>query len=183
MTHSAHSLAIAAAHLPELPSAFVDSKSFRSGMARLAAGVNIITSTGPNGRCGFTASAVCSVTDDPPTLLVCTNRGSQSYDTIKASGILCVNAIAARHEELSMRFAGANGIKDMAARFAGAEWTTLVTGAPALADANVSFDCRVVRNVEVGTHDTFFCEVVAIREAGSPEGMVYFGRKFHRVTI
>jgi flavin reductase len=176
------SLAIAAAAQTELP-ALVDGKAFRSGMARLAAGVNIITSTGPNGWCGFTASAVCSVTDDPPTLLVCTNRGSQSYDTIKASGVLCVNTISGRHEELSLRFAGANGTKDMTARFAGAEWTAMVTGAPALADANVSFDCRVVRNIEVGTHDAFFCEVVAIREAHSFEGMVYFGRKFHRVTI
>ena len=177
------SLAISAAPSTEVAAARVDSRSFRSGMARLAAGVNIVTSTGPGGWCGFTASAVCSVTDDPPTLLVCANRGSQSYDTIRASGILCVNAIAGQHEELSMRFAGANGIKDMAARFAGAEWTTMVTGAPALADANVSFDCRVVRNVEIGTHDTFFCEVLAVREARSLDGMVYFGRKFHRVIV
>jgi flavin reductase len=177
------SLAISAVPQPELPTALVDSRSFRSGMARLAAGVNIITSTGPKGWCGFTASAVCSVTDDPPTLLVCANRGSQSYDTIKASGFLCVNTVSGGHEELSMRFAGANGLKDMRARFAGADWTTLVTGAPALSDASVTFDCRVVHNVEVGTHDAFFCEVLAIREGGRSDGIVYFGRQFHRVMV
>ena len=174
------SLAIAAAPQADL-AAPVDSKSFRSGMARLAAGVNIITSAGPSGWCGFTASAVCSVTDDPPTLLVCMNRGIQSYTVIKASGVLCVNTVSGLHEELSMRFAGANGTKDMDARFAGADWTTLVTGAPALSDANASFDCRVVRSVEIGTHDALFCEVVAIREAPNSQGLVYYGRKFHRV--
>ena len=163
--------------------ALVDAKSFRSGMARLAAGVNIITSAGPEGWCGFTASAVCSVTDDPPTLLVCANRGSQSYETIKARSILCVNAVSGGQEELSMRFAGANGLKDMKTRFAGADWTTLITGAPALRDAVVAFDCRVVHNVEVGTHDAFFCKVVAIREGRGCEGIVYFGRKFHRVMV
>jgi flavin reductase len=177
------SLAIAAAAPSDLDVAAVDSKCFRSGMARLAAGVNIITSAGPGGWCGFTASAVCSVTDDPPTLLVCMNRGSQSYAVIKASGVLCVNTVSGPHEELSMRFAGANGTKDMNARFAGADWTTLVTGAPSLSDANVSFDCRVIRSVEIGTHDALFCEVVAVREGPGAEALVYFGRKFHRVMV
>lgn len=174
---------IQAALEPDLPDALIDSKTYRSGMARLAAGVNIITSVGKSGRCGFTASAVCSVTDDPPTLLVCINRGSQSYETIKASRVLCVNTVSSPHEELSMRFAGANGVKDMDARFAGAEWAMLVTGAPALSDAVVSFDCRVARMVGIGSHDALFCEVVAIREAKSCEGLVYFGRKFHRLMI
>ncbi|WP_342362063.1 flavin reductase [Terrarubrum flagellatum] len=175
-------LAIAAAPEFDIPASSVDSKAFRSGMARLAAGVNIITSAGPAGPCGFTASAVCSVTDDPPTLLVCMNRSSQSYAVIKESGVLCVNTVSGLHEELSMRFAGANGVKDMDARFTGADWITLVTGAPCLADANVAFDCRVVRSIEIGTHDALFCEVVAVREAENSEGLVYFGRKFHRVV-
>jgi len=177
------SLAIAAAPQTHLDVAPVDGKSFRSGMARLAAGVNIITSAGASGWCGFTASAVCSVTDDPPTLLVCMNRGIQSYEVIKASGVLCVNTVSGPHEELSMRFAGANGTKDMVARFSGADWTTLITGAPSLSDANVSFDCRVVHSVEIGTHDALFCEVVAVREGPGSEGLVYFGRKFHRVMV
>ncbi|MGO4112480.1 flavin reductase [Rhizobium ruizarguesonis] len=166
----------------EMPGVLVDRQLFRSGMARLAAGVNIITSAGANGRCGFTASAVCSVTDDPPTLMVCINRGSQSYEAIKANGILCVNTVAGAHEELSMRFAGANGVKDMETRFAGGEWQELVTGAPSLAGAVVSFDCRLSHQVAVGTHDVLFCEVVAVHTSEDVEGLVYFGRKFHRLS-
>jgi flavin reductase (NADH) len=52
---------------------------FREAMARLPAAVNIITTAGPHGRCGVTASAVCSVTDTPPTMLACINRSSAAH--------------------------------------------------------------------------------------------------------
>ncbi len=54
-------------------------KAFRQAMAHLGAAVNVITTAGPHGRCGITASAVCSVTDTPPTLLVCLNRSSAMH--------------------------------------------------------------------------------------------------------
>ena len=56
----------------------VDQQTFRDAMSCMGAAVNIITTDGPAGRAGFTASAVCSVTDTPPTLLVCLNRGRPS---------------------------------------------------------------------------------------------------------
>lgn len=157
----------------------MDRQSFRNGMARLASAVNIITSVGDEGRCGFTASAVCSVTDTPPTLLVCINKSSQSYGAITKSRILCVNTATSTHKELSMLFSGST--KNMETRFAGGTWTTLLTGAPVLVDAAVAFDCRITSVTEVGTHDVLFCEVLAIHENSEPEGLVYFGRKFHRV--
>jgi flavin reductase len=74
---------------------------YRNAMARLGAAVNIITTDGPAGRAGFTASAVCSVTDEPPTLLVCLNRSASVYPAFKANGVLCVNVLAAGHQSLS----------------------------------------------------------------------------------
>ena len=56
----------------------VHRQAYREAMARFGAAVSVVTTDGPAGRYGFTASAVCSVTDDPPTLLVCMNRGSKS---------------------------------------------------------------------------------------------------------
>lgn len=160
----------------------VDLRSFRDGMARLAAAVNIVTSVGPEGWCGFTASAVSSVTDSPPTLLVCINKTSQSYLTIRKSGVLCVNCVASGHKDLSILFSGMSGVKDMAVRFSGAKWSSLTTGAPVLDNAVVSFDCCVVRDVEIGTHGVFFCQVVAVREGENVEGLVYFDRRYHRVA-
>ncbi|MBS7540317.1 flavin reductase [Ancylobacter lacus] len=171
----------AAALAGEPLSAAVSRELYRSGMAKLPAAVNIITSLGEAGRCGFTASAVCSVTDSPPTLLVCVNRTNQSHKAIAASRVLCVNTLAGpHHEALSMAFAG--GVKNMDERFAAGDWTTLVTGAPVLAEATVAFDCRVTHMAEVGTHDVVFCEVLGIHEGGAAEGLVYFGRRFHHLA-
>jgi flavin reductase len=160
----------------------VDRQAYKEGMSYLAAAVNVITSDGAGGRCGFTASAVCSVTDSPPTLLVCLNKTSQSSEAVKLNGVLCVNTVGSAHEALSMRFAGFDGTKDMDARFEGAEWSTLVSGAPVLAGATVAFDCRIVEIIEMGSHDVLFCEVLEIERSEKSEGLVYFGRTFHTVA-
>ncbi|MBS9476542.1 flavin reductase [Ancylobacter radicis] len=163
-----------------LPAA-VSRELYREGMAKLPAAVNIVTSLDEAGQCGFTASAVCSVTDSPPTLLVCVNRANQSHRAIATSRVLCVNTLAGpHHEALGMAFAG--GVKTMSERFAGAHWMTLVTGAPVLMEASVAFDCRVTDLATVGTHDVAFCEVLGLHQGGTSEGLVYFGRRFHHLT-
>ncbi len=158
----------------------VDQDVYREAMARLGAAVCVITSAGPGGRCGFTASAVCSVTDDPPTLLVCMNRGSQSNENFKLNRVLCVNTLAAGQQALSPMFAGLTE-HDMHGRFAAAAWGELETGSPVLADAVVSFDCRIAQIAEVGTHSVFFCEVVAIEFGPVDDALIYFGRSYHRI--
>jgi flavin reductase len=149
-------------------------------MARLGAAVNVITTDGPGGRRGFTASSVCSVTDDPPTLLVCLNRNSDSNAALKANRVLCVNTLAAAQQHLSPIFAGMTE-HDVDGRFAAALWMTLATGAPVLQEAVVSFDCRISQVTEVGTHSVFFCEVEAIQHGAVHEGLIYFGRGYHPV--
>ena len=151
-------------------------------MARLGAAVSVITTAGPDGPCGLTASAVCSVTDNPPTLLLCINRETELNETFKSSGVLCVNTLAASQEALSPLFAGFTDVPQ-AQRFEAAEWTTLSTGAPVLTGAVVSFDCRVAQATEVGTHTVFFCEVEAIQASGAHEGLIYFGRSYHRIIV
>src|ERR1700686_3887980 len=151
-------------------------------MARLGAAVNIITTDGPAGLRGFTASAVCSVTDDPPTLLLCLNRTSDSNAALKENGVLCVNTLSPAQAHLSPIFAGMTE-HDLPTRFAMASWTKLVTGAPVLEQAVVSFDCRIVQVTEVGTHSLFFCEVDAIAHGPVHEGLTYFARGYHPVRL
>ena len=79
---------------------------YREGMARLGAAVNLVTTEGPGGRAGFTASAVCSVSDQPPTLLVCLNRSASVYATFMRNRVLCVNTLSHDQETLSQRFGG-----------------------------------------------------------------------------
>ena len=159
----------------------VEKQAYREGMARLGAAVNVITTDGPGGRAGFTASAVCSVTDTPPTLLVCANRSNDSYPAMKQNAVLCVNTLAGAHEELSPVFAGLTD-HTMAARFEGATWHTMTTGAPVLDGALVAFDCRIAQIVEVGTHDVFICEVDAVEVGEVHEGLIYYARGYHRIV-
>jgi flavin reductase len=160
----------------------IDKHSYRDAMARLGAAVNIITTDGPGGLRGFTASAVCSVTDDPPTLLLCLNRTSDSNAVLKENGVLCVNTLSPAQAHLSPIFAGMTE-HDLPARFAMASWTKLVTGAPVLEQAVVSFDCRIVQVTEVGTHSVFFCEIDAIAHGPVHEGLIYFARGYHPVRL
>ncbi len=112
----------------------IDPPVFRDAMARLGAAVSVVTTDGPGGLAGMTASAVCSVTDTPPTLLVCINRASPSCDVFASNGVLCVNALASGQRAISDRFAGRTGLAS-ANRFDDTEWGRLVTGAPLLAGA------------------------------------------------
>jgi len=147
-------------------------------MARVGAAVHVVTTDGEAGRQGFTASAVTSVTDDPPTLLVCQNRTSSSHAAFRRNGVLCVNTLSAAQQDLSPVFAGMTDV-DMAGRFAAGRWSTLATGAPVLQGALVSFDCRISQIVEVGTHNVLFCEVVDVAVGEAGEALIYYGRDYH----
>lgn len=153
-----------------------DKQTFRDAMACVGAAVNIITTDGPAGMAGFTASAVCSVTDSPPTLLVCLNRGASVWPTFSENRTLCVNTLSAGQEPLSNLFGGKTPMDE---RFAAARWQTGDTGCPRLEDALASFDCRISRVVSVGTHDILFCDIVSIIRHPSPQGLVWFDRGYH----
>jgi len=157
----------------------VDGRDYRNAMAHLGAAVSIVTTDGPAGRAGFTASAVCSVTDNPPTLLVCINRASSAYASVIENGVVCINALSARHQELSRLFGGRIPVEE---RFSAAAWSTLETGSPVLVDGAVAFDCRIADRTNVGTHDVLFCRVVALQSAEHADSLIYFDRSYHVVT-
>ncbi|AKM32969.1 hypothetical protein AB870_17915 [Pandoraea faecigallinarum] len=167
--------------MSEVDKRTVDKAIFREAMAGLGAAVNVITTDGPGGLAGCTASAVCAVTDEPPTLLVCINRASRNNAVMRENARLCVNVLCADQRDIAMRFA----TKDLAieTRFASGDWDVLETGAPALRGAVSVLDCEVTSITEVGTHTVFFCEVKAARATSALDGLIYFARGFHRVGM
>jgi flavin reductase len=162
----------------------VSRQEFRDAMARLGAAVNIITTDGGAGKGGITATAVCSVTDDPATLLVCLNRTSPRSALFLTNKVLCVNTLAAGQQGVSDAFSAPSGALDMAARFAAGAWTNLVTGAPALDGAAASFDCRITEVMEQGTHSVVFASVEAVRFADMQAGcLMYYARGYHGLPV
>ena len=154
--------------------------AFREAMSRLGAAVHIITTSGKAGRAGFTATAVASVSDSPPTVLVCLNRKSQITPVMRENRVFCVNTLASSDEELANVFAGRTGVF-MAERFMRGDWISLETGAPALSNAIAAIDCRVLEMKSVATHDIYFGEVAAIRLANAEKALVYHARAYKHV--
>jgi len=145
----------------------VDIVQFKLGMRSLAHAVNIVTAAHGGHRYGMTATAVCSATAEPPTVLVCLNKASATYAGVTKSKAFCVNLLRAEDSDLSNLFSGAQSGE---ARFKSREWTRLATGSPVLIDALVSFDCRVVKQMAHGTHTIFLGQVeqVAFGQKGKP---------------
>lgn len=154
--------------------------TYREIMSFMAAAVNVVTSDGVGGMAGCTVSAVCSVTDEPPTLLVCINRSSGNNQIIRDNGKLCVNVLSSEQVELANRFSQ----KGLSAteRLAASKWSVLATGAPVLDGTVCSLDCEIGSMQEVGTHTVFFCSVKAVRKLDGTDGLIYFGRNFHGVA-
>ena len=162
------------------PVATVDPKAFREAMSRLGAAVHVVTTAGPAGKTGFTATAMCSVSDAPPTILVCINRKSTGGPLMRENGVFCVNTLGADAEPIADMFAGRTGAQTEA-RFALGTWGTLATGAPVLADAVVALDCRVLEVKAVASHYVVFGAVEAVRMGALGPALVYHDRAYKRV--
>ena len=152
---------------------------FLQGMSHVAATVSIVTTDGIAGRSGITVSAMSPVSADTenPTLLVCINDASSGVRPIIENGVFCVNILRVDQSLVADTFAGRFGDKGDD-KFACAEWTKLATGAPALADGLVAFDCRLTKDVIVGTHHVFFGEVQQVRVAQPGSPLIYSNRSY-----
>src|ERR1700749_3799724 len=106
-----------------------DPKLFREAMSRLGAAVHVITTAGPGGKAGATATAVCSVSDAPPTLLMCLNRRSQTNPIVLQNGVFCINTLGDADAEIADIFAGRTGLQG-SDRFTKGQWTVLATASP-----------------------------------------------------
>ena len=158
----------------------VDPQLFREAMSRLGAAVHVVTTDGPAGRTGFTATAVCSVSDNPATLLVCLNRAASSQPLMRANGSFCVNTLRAGDEAIADTFAGRTKIaRDQ--RFNAGQWSTLATGSPALMSAVVGLDCRVIEVKAVASHDVYFGVVEAVHLGPPGAALVYHDRAYKQV--
>lgn len=162
------------------PIASIEPQPFREAMARLGAAVHVVTSAGPAGKTGFTATAVCSVSDQPAMLLVCLNRRSNSAPVLWQNGVFCVNTLGAGESKLADIFAGRSGVH-LEERFTVGEWITLQTGSPVLASAVAAFDCRTIEIKAVASHNVIFGAVQAVRLGPGGPALVYHDRAYKPV--
>ena len=152
----------------------VTPQQFIQGMRQLAAGVTLITAQHEGRRAGMTATAVCSLSAEPPQLLVCINRQAETYRIVHDSGAFAVNVLASHQQPLAEAFAGAVAIYGER-RFDLAAWSILATGSPVLSPCLATFDCRLVEAVPAATHSIFIGRVEDVALELDLQPLVYAG--------
>jgi flavin reductase (DIM6/NTAB) family NADH-FMN oxidoreductase RutF len=140
-----------------------DSAAFRHAMRALSSGVAIIACGEGEARVGCTITSLASLSLAPPTLFVCLARSSSTLAGLRDVGAFSISLLSSRHEALAHRFSGRSGVHG-ARRFDAAQWITLSTGAPVLADALAAFDCLVEEVIERHSHAIVLGAVVSLRE-------------------
>jgi flavin reductase (DIM6/NTAB) family NADH-FMN oxidoreductase RutF len=140
---------------------------FRQVMGRFATGVTVVTAKSPKGVAGLTVNTFCSVSLNPPLILVCVDLNSQTLPYIRESGAYAVNMLTVEQEHLSRCFATPS--LERYERFCDAEYTEAVTGSPIINGVLAFVDARVVAEYPGGDHVIFLGEVVAMGTAGQVE--------------
>ena len=132
------------------------SEAMRLGMRRLASGVCVIAARIGDERFAMTASSVTSVSDNPPSLLVCINKlvSQQQYFSTQGSRF-SVNILGDQHEEISNLCAGRDPGRD---RFALGNWHQDKTS-PYLTDAQAVFFCETDMFISYGTHQIVIAHI------------------------
>jgi flavin reductase (DIM6/NTAB) family NADH-FMN oxidoreductase RutF/DNA-binding GntR family transcriptional regulator len=163
--------------VPITPPAGVSADEFRDVISHFATGVTVITAVDGGERFGSTASAVSSLSLDPPMLLVCLNRESSTGACVSRAGRFAVNILGESQGELAKRFASKAPDK-----FAGVTATEGGSGEPLLDGALAHVECRVVEEVSGGTHLVFLAEVERA-EAGIGTPLAYYRGEFGRLEL
>jgi flavin reductase (DIM6/NTAB) family NADH-FMN oxidoreductase RutF len=157
----------------------VDSTEFRAVMGRFATGVTVMATCDNSQRFGLTVNAFCSVSLDPPLVLVCVERASRVHPVLLKSRIFAVSFLTEEQEHLSTCFAGNSD--ERFEDFCHAASHTAATGAPVLDEALGFVDCRVVDVFPGGDHDIFIGRVEALGGA-EDRPLLYYRSHYARLS-
>ena len=161
-----------------LPPAIVDAGVYRKVIGAVTSGVMVLTARDNAGDHGMTISAVCSLSMEPPMLLVCLNTGSRTQRAVTDAGCFTVHVLDEKQAWIAERFARPAAHD----KFAGIAVRPGHLSAPVLSDALAVIECEVTETVTGGTHRVFLARVVhAESRQGSP--LAYFRGKFGRFEL
>lgn len=152
-----------------------DPAVFRDLCGEFATGVTVVTASSSNGPRAATVNAFCSLTLDPPQVIVCLQSSSQTWAAARQSGCLAVNILAADQEGLAHRYASTDSGKMACASLANG-----LSGIPVIPDSMATFECEIADSVASSTHVIVICSVVhAYRQAPRPP-LVFFRHRLRR---
>jgi flavin reductase (DIM6/NTAB) family NADH-FMN oxidoreductase RutF len=145
-------------------------ETFKRALRRFPAAVSVITSADQNRRHGMTATAVTSLSLDPPSLIVCVNQQTLLHDIMLLARRFCVNVLRRDQITLSSAFSGAVPAEE---RFGLGDWMTSAEGVTYLADAQINIFCKKAAAVPYGTHTIFIGEAETVNVRDPIEPLIY----------
>lgn len=157
----------------------VEAQQFKNALKLWASGVTVVTTeTNDKQPRGMTATAFSSVSVEPPQILVCLNQSTDTGAALLETRSFAVNILTSAQEDVSNQFAGSASQEQ---RFANIAWQAGENGAPILTDALGVLECRVVQQIQAGSHWVIIGEVenVVCRE-GNP--LLYFNSAYRKVA-
>lgn len=135
---------------------------FKEAMRRIPAAVAVISALYQGERRGLTATAVCSVSADPPRMLACVNKQVRAHDPIGLAGYFGVNYLC--HDQAAVAQVFAAPASRPEGRFSCGDWIEGRSGTPLLREALVTFECQVVQSVDCGTHTIYIGDIIDIAQ-------------------
>ena len=162
------------AHIPHRPArGILTSAEFRHAIGHFATGVTVVTSIGADGRpAGTTASAVSSLSLDPPLVLVCFDRGSLTLKAVHAHGAFVINVLAAPQRHLSANFAR----RGVAAAWDEVPHRLGPTGSPRLDGVLAALECTVEHRLPGGDHEIVVGRVREVETGGEDAAPLLYWR-------
>jgi flavin reductase len=149
----------------------VSGDQFKLVMRRFAASVNVITSADGAKKNGMTATAVCSVSSDPPSALIIVNKSNRSHPIIAGTRAFAVNVLSSNQRQVAAHFAS-----KLPDPFVEIPHSIGRTGCPIIAGADAHIECTVIDQMDVGTHTIFVGKIVAAGAANGEPLLYHEGR-------
>jgi flavin reductase len=157
---------------PVVSLASVSPDNFKAAMRHFASTVNVVTSRSCTFLNGMTATAVCSVSTEPPSILIVVNQKNRTHEIIRQSGVYTVNVLSARQEALAVHFSSVS-----ATPFASVPHSFGMSKCPIIDGCTSFMECVVASQTIFGTHSIFLGRVIASGGNGD-QPLVYHDRQF-----
>ncbi len=148
---------------------------FRQAMRGVASTVFLATTRALGGNAGMTATAVCSLSFDPVSVLICVNRSNSFIRALEASGRFALNILSRDDEEVARAFGSPGGREH---RFALGDWYDL-DGLPALRSSLSAIACIVAGHMDFGSHRIYVGQVSQVDNRDGRTELLFCQGAYH----
>jgi flavin reductase (DIM6/NTAB) family NADH-FMN oxidoreductase RutF len=155
----------------------ISKDEFRAALGSFASGVTVVTTKDSDGKLhGMTVSAFCSVSMNPPLILICILKETPCYYAFEEAKAFVVNILSESQQHLSNHFASRQHDK-----FTGIAHNSGILGLPVLDDCLVNLECSLKHSYDGGDHTIFVGEIQkATVKDGKP--LAYFHGKYREIS-